>query len=119
MKRLIDERHLDRIRQLPCLVCGKEPAEAAHVRYASSQHNKPVTGLGRKPDDKWAVPLCPDCHRNGQGSQHTRGERAFWEEKGIDPLGIAEHLYSAGNTYADVDALEIMEKIVRSAQNNA
>ena len=111
-KRLIDERHLDRIRQLSCLACGKRPAEAAHVRYASASYAKRITGIGTKPDDAWVVPLCVTCHREGPESQHSGGERAFWVKRGIDPLRIAQALYICGHTFADCDAVEAMESII-------
>lgn len=43
---------------------------------------KRPTGLGEKPDDKWAMPLCSEHHRE----QHSMGEREFWEGYGIDPI---------------------------------
>jgi hypothetical protein len=117
-KRLIDERHLDRIRQLSCLACGKKPSEAAHVRYASASYAKRITGIGTKPDDAWVVPLCPDCHRNGPENQHT-GERKFWEKLGVDPLKTAQSLFVAGKVFADTDAVDAMEEIVRMAQKGS
>jgi hypothetical protein len=47
--------------------------------------------MGAKPHDKWALPLCRDCHRE----QHRIGERAFWSIVGINPLLLAERLYAA------------------------
>jgi hypothetical protein len=44
-----------------------------------------------KPHDKWALPLCQDCHRE----QHRIGERAFWSIVGIHPLFVCERLYAA------------------------
>ena len=44
--------------------------QAAHVRMESG------AGMGEKPDDWRAVPLCGNCHN---GEQHTKlGEPAFW-----------------------------------------
>ena len=33
-------------------------------------------GMGRKPSDYFAVPLCKNCH---QHDQHLIGEPAFWD----------------------------------------
>lgn len=88
-----DAPYLDLVRQCPCLKCGDEPSEAAHVRYASAAFGK-ASGLGKKPDDRYAVPLCAGCHRLDRGAQHSRNERAFWEEIGINPLIAAERLYA-------------------------
>jgi hypothetical protein len=52
-----DLPYLALVRQLPCLKCGMEPSEAAHVRFASAAFGK-ASGLGRKPDDRHSVPLC-------------------------------------------------------------
>jgi hypothetical protein len=87
-----DARHLAAIRQCPCLGCGEDPAgEAAHVRTASAAHNKRSTGIGEKPDDKWTVPLCKDCHRE----QHRVGELHFWYAIQLSPFLICERLFAA------------------------
>jgi hypothetical protein len=84
--------HLDLIRQLPCLLSGR-PAEAAHIRYADAKHGKAETGVGRKPDDRWTVPLCPELHRLLKGCQHDSDERAWWQQFGVDPLDVAGRLW--------------------------
>lgn len=87
-----DEAYLDLIRALPCLHCGMEPSEAAHVRMASAAHGK-ASGLGKTPADRWALPLCSEHHRNARDAQHKRGERLWWEALGVSPLQVAEQLY--------------------------
>ena len=52
-------QHLAFIRQLPCVACGKAaPSEAAHVRTGTD------SGVGMKPGDRYAVPLCAAAMRN-------------------------------------------------------
>jgi hypothetical protein len=85
-----DPVYLEMIRQMPCLGCNDQPSEAAHVRMQSGAHNK-HGGMGKKPHDKFALPLCSDCHRE----QHRIGERAFWSIVGIHPLFVCERLYAA------------------------
>lgn len=85
--------HLRFVHDQPCLICGA-PGEAAHVRYASAAHGKVETGAGRRPDDRWVVPLCPAHHREGADAQHNHNERDWWEQHGIDPLVIAALLWS-------------------------
>ena len=85
-----DPVYLAMVRQMPCLGCNDEPTQAAHVRMQSGTHNK-HGGMSKKPHDKWALPLCPDCHRE----QHRIGERAFWSIVGINPLLLCERLYAA------------------------
>ena len=91
-----DPKHLRFVHGLPCLICGL-PGEAAHVRYASIQHGKPETGMGRKPDDRWCCPLCPAHHREGPDAQHGTSERQWWIDHKIDPLNIAALLFSASS----------------------
>ncbi len=85
--------YLAMVRQLPCLCCGMEPSEAAHVRMSSAAFGK-ASGLGKKPDDKWALPLCSQDHRLNRNAQHNRGELAFWHELGINPLICCQKLYA-------------------------
>lgn len=89
------DSHLDFIRSLPCLCCpAPAPSEAAHVRYGSLRHGKRSTGLGEKPSDQWAVPLCPRDHREGPDAQHSTNEEHWWKLRGIDPLVVAALLYA-------------------------
>ncbi len=87
--RRLDPGFLKYTRGLPCLSCGYRVSEAAHIRMASPKHNKRSTGMGEKPDDRWVVPLCGLCHRNGDGAQHKVGEEVFWADLGLDPCEIA------------------------------
>ena len=45
--------------------------QVAHVRIGSG------AGMGEKPDDWRAVPLCKACHLD---RQHVEGERTFWAD---------------------------------------
>jgi len=57
-----DPAYLAMVRQCPCLRCGQDPAgEAAHVRLNSATHGK-FGAKGKKPSDKWALPLCGGPH---------------------------------------------------------
>lgn len=98
----------ERIRALPCLTCWRAPSEAAHVRYSDARAAKDNPGIGAKPEDRWCVPLCHDCHRGLRG-QHTRGEYHWWVEKGIDPIFVALALWGVKAKY------EASCKIVRHA----
>ncbi len=103
------EDHLAFVRQLPCLICGRQaPSEAAHIRYGSKPHGKRETGMSEKPSDQWTVPLCDRDHRTGPDAQHNSNERDWWLNKGVDPLIIAALLYASSG---DVDA---GEQIIRS-----
>lgn len=65
------QAHLNFVRSFHCAVpgCQGMPIEAAHVRNGSG------AGMGEKPSDHFAVPLCRDHH----SQQHTIGEVTFWQ----------------------------------------
>ncbi len=84
------QKHLDFIRSLSCLICRDNTAtEAAHIRFSDARVGKTESGMGRKPDDCWTVPLCGDCHQ----LQHSGSERAFWQELKLDPIFVAMALH--------------------------
>lgn len=84
--------HLAYLHELPCVISGRRPVEAAHIRIGSRADGKRPTGAAEKPDDKWAIPLAPDLHRE----QHAIGdELAFWRSYGIDPFVLALRLWAA------------------------
>lgn len=91
--RQTDAAYLGRVRACPCLCCGMEPSEAAHVRMASAAHGK-ASGLQKKPHDKWSLPLCAGCHRNEKHAQHNQGEANFWCAIDISPLNVCEALWA-------------------------
>lgn len=101
-----DIDHLKWVRSLPCLVSGKRPADAAHVRYADPKYGKREVGGQEKPDDRWAVPL----HRSEHDKQHGMNERDYWNQTGMDPLMIALALFNASGDD------EMGEVIIREAQ---
>jgi hypothetical protein len=95
--------HLSFIRGLACIVCGaRHQVEPAHVRAPSPVHGKRCTGIGRKSDDLWTIPLCREHHR----AQHAIGnELEFWESYGIDPFGVALALRACTGDDVIADAI--------------
>jgi hypothetical protein len=91
--RLFDPGYLRWLRKQRCCVCGRTaPNQAAHVRMAAPGG---ITGMGRKPDDKDAVPLCQWCHLDAPDSQHNTGNEAvFWKRYEIDPVALAAKYYA-------------------------
>ena len=78
-------QHLAFVRQLPCVACGRAaPSEAAHVRTGTD------SGVAIKPPDRYAVPLCADCH----AKQHRVGELSFWSALRIDPVSVSLRLWT-------------------------
>ena len=91
-----DSTHLAFVRLQPCCCgCGRQPpSEAAHIRYRDDGMDKRPTGMQEKSHDRYTVPLNEWCHRSGPGSQHSGGERAYWERIGKDPFAIAARLWT-------------------------
>jgi hypothetical protein len=83
-RRIRDKDHLRFVASQPCLICGRTPADAHHLRFAQSR------ALGRKVSDEWAVALCRGHHRE----VHRHGdERDWWAKSGIDPNVAARRLW--------------------------
>jgi ERF superfamily len=88
-----DRDHLRFVAAQPCLVCGRTPSDAHHIKFAEQR------AMGRRVSDKFAVPICRLHHRE----LHRRGnERAWWENQGIDPLPIAASLWERTHAVASV-----------------
>ncbi len=84
-RRVRDREHVRFVARQPCLVCGRRPSDAHHLRFA--QHR----ALGRKVSDEFTVPLCRGHHRE----LHRCGdEAAWWSKARIDPLGAARALWT-------------------------
>lgn len=120
-----DAVHLALIRQLPCLVTGeRERVEAAHIRYSSALFGKLNPGTGAKPDDRWTVPLCARLHTEAADAQHRAGEEWWWEERGINPLLIAQRLHDLSTGLRAVKQpediiLAAMTAIIKQARQEA
>lgn len=88
-----DSSHRKFVSGLPCIVSGVEGrTQVAHLRFASAEYGKPITGGSVRPDDVWVLPLSVEMH----DEQHRAGdELAWWQSKGIaDPLKLALRLYA-------------------------
>jgi hypothetical protein len=83
-RRIRDREHVKSVAKQPCLVCGRRPADAHHLRFV-----QPPT-LGRKVSDEFTVPLCRGHHRE----VHRCGdEAAWWDKTGIDAAAAARALW--------------------------
>jgi hypothetical protein len=99
-----DRNHLRFVASQPCVVCGRGPSDAHHIKFAEQR------AMGRKVSDKFTVPVCRLHHRE----LHRRGEeRAWWGTQQIDPLPIAAALWerthavdsAAAELAGDIDGL--------------
>jgi hypothetical protein len=83
-RRYRDRAHLEYVSSQPCLLCGRRPSDAHHLRFAQPR------ALGRRVSDEFAVPLCRTHHR----VLHARGdEAAWWESVKLDPIAVARKLW--------------------------
>lgn len=95
--RLHDPEFLRWLKTKPCCVCGRSPVDAAHVKFGSKFYGKRSVGMSEKPDDRWAVPLCRECHtsqHNAVRSKEEKAEQNWWRQRRILPLALAMKLYS-------------------------
>ncbi|MGA7789899.1 MAG: ERF family protein [Xanthobacteraceae bacterium] len=83
-RRVRDREHVRFVAQQACLLCGRQPSDAHHLRFAQSR------ALSRKASDEFTVPLCRGHHRE----LHRHGdEAAWWSKAAIDPLVQARILW--------------------------
>jgi DNA recombination protein Rad52 len=83
-KRLRDKAHLKFVASQPCLICGREPCDPHHLRFAQPR------AIGLKVSDEFTVPLCRGHHRQ---LHQVGNEEAWWTERNIDALTIAKDLW--------------------------
>ena len=83
-KRLRDKAHPRYVASQPCLICGRQPSDPHHLRFAQPR------ALGLKVNDEFTVPLCRGHHRQ----LHQAGnEVAWWADLKINALEIAKGLW--------------------------
>jgi hypothetical protein len=83
-RRVRDREHVKYVTQQSCLICGRRPSDAHHLRFAQ----RPA--LSRKVSDEFTVPLCRGHHRE----VHRSGdETTWWERANIDPTVTARALW--------------------------
>jgi hypothetical protein len=83
-RRLRDKVHVKYVSKRPCLICGRQPSDPHHLRFAQQR------AVGRKVSDEFIVPLCRTHHREVHRSSD---EVAWWKQSGIDALEAARRLW--------------------------
>lgn len=74
-----ERAHLERVKSLPCGVCGNPPPSEAH-HINQEQHYT-------------AIPLCEDCHRGSFNGWH--GQRRIWKVWKLDELEVLNRTIEA------------------------
>jgi len=83
-RRIRDKDHVRFVAKQPCMICGRQPADAHHLRFTQLQ------ALGRKVSDEFTVPLCRGHHRE----VHRCGDEVgWWKSAGVDPTVGARALW--------------------------
>jgi Rad52/22 family double-strand break repair protein len=83
-KRHRSKEHLKFVASQPCLICGRTPSHAHHIRYAQAK------GLALKVSDEFTVPLCATHHSE---NHMTGNELQWWQDRNIEPLSVARKLW--------------------------
>ena len=83
-RRIRDRDHIRQVIRQPCLICGRRPSDAHHLRFAQSR------ALSRKVSDEFTVPVCRTHHRE---IYRCGDEGGWWQNSGIDPLAAARTLW--------------------------
>ena len=83
-RRRRDKEHLRFVATQPCLVCGRQPCDPHHLRFAQPK------AMGVKVSDEFTVPLCRGHHRQ---LHQASNEIAWWKAHNIDALPAARQLW--------------------------
>ena len=87
--RLRDKEHCKFVAGQPCVVCGRTPSEAHHLRFAQPR------ALGRKVSDEYTIPVCRLHHRE----LHRYGDEAsWWAAINVDPIPVAFELWGRSHS---------------------
>jgi len=84
-RRRRDKRHRQFVAAQACMICGRQPSDAHHLRFAQPR------GLGLKVSDEFTVPLCRSHHRD---LHRTGNEIRWWAQFGIQPMSMAYKLWT-------------------------
>ena len=84
-RRQRDKRHRQFVSAQACVICGRQPSDAHHLRFAQPR------GLGLKVSDEYTVPLCRSHHRD---LHRTGNELRWWAQFGVQPKSTAYKLWT-------------------------
>ncbi|NQV48830.1 MAG: DUF968 domain-containing protein [Rhodospirillaceae bacterium] len=87
-KRIRNKEHLRFVASQSCLICGRSPSHAHHIKFAQPR------AMGRKVNDEWAVPLCYIRHR----ALHDRGDKKHGPPDLVFIVRVCRHLRRRSRT---------------------
>lgn len=91
LRRIRSPAHLSFVRAQPCLICGRTPSDAHHLRFVQPR------AMARKVSDEFTVPL---CRRHHDLLHRDPDEQGWWQAFGIDPLAAAAELWEESRQVA-------------------
>jgi hypothetical protein len=107
-RRIRNRDHVKYVAKQACLVCGRRPSDAHHLRFAQSR------ALGRKVSDEFTVPLCRGHHRE----VHRCGDEAgWWGNARIDPIVSARTLWLKTHPLSPVSDKPVIEDAAITADS--
>jgi hypothetical protein len=109
-RRVRDREHVKYVTQQSCLICGRRPSDAHHLRFAQNR------ALSRKVSDEFTVPLCRGHHRE---VHRSRNEAAWWTNSGIDPTITARALWLQTHPLPPISEKTRADEGSTSALNNS
>jgi hypothetical protein len=96
-RRIRDRDHVRFVAKQPCLICGRQPSDAHHIRFAQSP------ALGRRVSDEFTVPLCRGHHRE----VHRCGdEPVWWLKMRMNPMTPARALWLKTHPLPNAESME-------------
>ena len=75
--RQAEKRYLNRVAELPCVLCG---AHGVHIHHAREGQ-----GMAQRAQHWLAIPLCPDCHTGATG---IHGNRQRLKARKLDEMDL-------------------------------
>lgn len=81
-----EKRYLNRVAELPCVLCG---AEGVHIHHA-----REGAGMAQRSPHWLAIALCPDCHT---GSTGIHGNRQRLTAQKVDEMALLARTIEALN----------------------
>lgn len=73
-----EKRHMARVAQLPCAICGKPGPSIVH-------HMRAGFGSGQRAPNALTMPLCPEHH---VGKTGIHGDKSAWLLRKIDEYDV-------------------------------
>lgn len=72
-----EKKWMDKVAQLPCVLCGAHGVQLHHIREGQ--------GMAQRASNFLVVPLCPDCHTGPMG---VHGDKTMMRIKKLTELDM-------------------------------